>query len=271
MGQDLVDLAIVLMENHQFQDALPLLLRAVNQNPSDWNIWYMAGQCYRFLNNIDGAITFLSHAVELGADHPSAFLALGIAYQLRNRWAEAIEAFRRAIDIDPDYELAYNSLALTQKKAGDLAKALYNYDAGAKALARRIVKSMVNDPNNPIFKYRDTTGSLWIEYATYAAIYLACNAYGISSVAFPTGEMAIEEGRTERHAGLYWIDIQNKKGGTERLYLPNYFNTFREALRKDVAYSTLIGNRGTVLEILGRYDEARPHFNEALEFEPQMR
>lgn len=195
-------------------------------------------------------------------------MALGIAFQLRARWAKAVEAFRQAINIDPDYELAYNSLALTQKKAGELEKALHNYDAGAKALARRLVKAMQNDGYSPILKHRNTAGSLWIEYATYAGLYLASSAADISSIALPTGEQAVEEERTERHAGLYWVDFPNDQGETVRWFLPNYFNTFRENLMRNAAYSNLIGNRGTVLELLDRHDEARQHFSEATEFQP---
>src|SRR5256885_15429117 len=110
----------------------------------------MAGQCCRFLDDIDGAIEYLSHSVEIKSDEPAALLALGIALQLRERWDEAVEAFGRAIQIEPDYELAYNSLALTQRKRGELDKALYNYDAGAKALARRIVKALRNSPTSPL-------------------------------------------------------------------------------------------------------------------------
>src|SRR5437899_9773432 len=81
--------------------------------PSQWNAWYMAGQCCRFLNNIDGAIQHLSRAAELKRDEPSIFLALGIALQLNPQSDKAIMAFRRAIEMGSDYELAYNSLALT--------------------------------------------------------------------------------------------------------------------------------------------------------------
>src|SRR5438309_2877381 len=66
---------------------------------------------------------------------------------------------RRAIEIDSDYELAYNSLALTQRTSGELDKALYNYDAGAKALARRIVKAMRNSRSNPILKIAKRLGN----------------------------------------------------------------------------------------------------------------
>ncbi|MBM3978214.1 MAG: tetratricopeptide repeat protein [Planctomycetes bacterium] len=268
MNQALIDQAIEYMKRQRFGEALPLLRRAIDQDPSLWNAWYMAGQCCRFLEDLDGAIEHLSRAAELKKDEAPIFLALGIAFQLRAQWGQAIESFRRAIEIDPDYELAYNSLALTQKKQGDLDEAFHNYDAGAKALARQIVKAMRNNRNSPILKHRETVGTLWAEYATYAALYLVSTADGISDIAWPTGAQALEEERTEKHAGLYWTDVPNDKRETVRLFLPNYFNTFRESLRRDIAYSNLLGNRGTVLELLGHLDEARQHFDEATEFRP---
>ena len=170
--------------------------------------------------------------------------------------------------MDADNELAYNSLALTQEKSGDLDEALRNYDAGIKALVRRIVKAMQNSRDNPVFKHRDTSGSLWTEYAMFGAMYLASVTGDADHVAWPTGEQAMEEERTERHAGLYWVDSPNEEDEIVRLFLPNYFNTFRETITQDTAYATLVGNRGTILESLGRHDEARKHFQEADEFIP---
>jgi tetratricopeptide (TPR) repeat protein len=256
------------MKRQRFGEALEPLRRAIDQDPSQWNAWYMAGQCYRYLNDANAAIEHLSRAAELKSDERSIFLALGIAFQQKGRWDEAVEAFRRAIELDSDYELAYNSLALTQKKRGELDKALHNYDAGLKALARRIAKALRNSRSCPIIKHRDTIGGLWVEYVGYAAMYLASSAEELAGIAWPTGEQAQEEERTEKHAGLYWIDILNEKQELVRLFLPNYFNTFRESLRGDASYSTLIGNRGAVLEMLGRHDEAHKHYDEATEFQP---
>jgi len=265
-----IDSSIELMKVHRYSDALHLLRQAIDQDPSQWNAWYMAGQCCRFLNDIDGAIEHLSRATVLKLDEAPIFLALGIAFQLNTQWDDAIEAFRRAIEIDSDYELAYNSLALTQKKCGDLDKALHNYDAGGKALARRIMKSMQNSRNSPIFKGEETVaklkGSLWLEYALYAA-YLSSSVDGIDRIAWQSGSQVLEEERTQEHAGLYWVD-NAASGETVRLFLSNYFNTFCVQMKQSAAYSNLIGNRGTVLELLDRHDEAGLHFDEATEFLP---
>jgi tetratricopeptide (TPR) repeat protein len=271
MPQELIDKASILMKAQQFDKALLLLHRALDTDPTHWGAWYMAGQCCRFLNDIDGAIEHLLHAAEISSDEPPVFLALGIALQLRERWDEAVEAFRQAIAINPDYELAYNSLALTQKKRGEFNEALYNYDAGAKALARRIGKAMQNSPTSPIHKHRELlVGTLWIEYVGYAALYLACTE-GISGIAWLTGEQAEEEEQTEKHGGLYWIDVLTDKKKPSRLFLPNYFNTFVKTLREDGGYGLLMGNRGTVFKLLGDDDSANQHFNEARDFSSTKR
>jgi len=278
MTEDLIEQALTLMKAQRYGEALPILRRAIDHDPSNWNTSYLVGQCCRFLDDIEGAIHHLSHASELKIDEPSVFLALGIAFQLNNQWDEAIEAFRRAIEINSDFASAYNSLALTQKKRGDLSKALHNYDAGVKALARQIVKVMSNSRTSPILKHRNTVGSLWLEYIMEVALFLVSSEEGINNIAFPrtvrrqwrrsAGEKAMEEERTEEHAGLCWYDTSNEKGENTRVFLPNFFNTFREEFKHNPEYSNLIGNRGTVLELLGRDDEARLHFDEATEFLP---
>ena len=270
MSNDLNDRAIELMKAGRFAEAIPLFRKAMEQDPSHWGYWYMAGQCYRLLNDLENAVTYLKKAVALKSDEPSVLLALGIALQLTNRLNEAVDAFRKAIEVDPDYELAYNSLALTQKKQGKLELALHNYDAGVKALARRIAKSMRNDRSSRIFKHRNIEPQLWGEYCIFGAMYLCAISENIEGIAWPTGEQAMEEESNERHGGLYWVDRFNSEDKLTRLFLPNFFNTFSETLSRDRAYADLIGNRGTVLEQLGRHDEANQHFEEAEYFLPQF-
>ena len=255
-----------LVDAKRYSEALERLSQLIALNPSDWEAHYLAGQCCRFLNDFSTAITYLSKASALNPGAQQIYLALGIAYQLKEQWLDSKNSLRQALELDPDYVLAYNSLALTQKKSGELEKAELNYDAGIKALGRVIVKSMSNDRETRILKYRGTAGQLWMGYAMNSALYLAACEEGIEGMAFPSGEMATEEERTEEHAGLYWED-RLIDGNKTRLYLPNFFNTFQDTLRTDSRYSQLLGNRGVVLEMLGRGEEASLHFNEAEEFQ----
>jgi len=267
VDDDPIDLAIASMRNGEYGRALPVFRQEIQKRPSDWTLLYMAGQCCRFLNNIDQAISYLTDAAALKQDDPAVWLALGISLQLDRRYKAAVEALLHSIEADGDYELAYNSLALTQKRMGQLDKAVSNFDAGMKALSRRILKSMRNDPANTIHKHFSSTHHLWIEYATYAGLYLCSLEDGIDRMAWPTGAEAEEEERTERHQGLYWADQRDAEGKRLRLFLPNFFNTFAVALKESGSYSQLAGNKGTVIESLGGVEEAKALFMEANEFQ----
>ena len=261
------DQAIALMAQQRFADALVIFKQLLINEADDWSLLYMAGQCCRFQNDLKGAINYLGSAATINTREPGIWLALGIAQQLNRAFADAIESLRQAIELDPDFILAYNSLALTQKMTGDLEHALHNYDVGVKVLSRSIVKQMKNSRANNIYKHRDLRQNLWLEYALLGAMYLGVTG-GKDGLAFPTGESAADEERTERHAGLYWTDELTSENKTTRFLLPNFFNTFRETLRGDVIYSFLIGGRGTVLKLLGQQTEAEKHFEEAEDFSP---
>lgn len=260
------DLAIALMEEVRFADALPILKQEIVNSPRDWRLLYMAGQCCRFLNQIEQATSYFTEAATLEKNDAGLYLALGISFQLGHRYAEAVTALGQSIEIDPDYELGYNSLALTQKRMGEFDEALQNFGGGIEALARRIVKSMRNDPasiNRPLFI---TGHQLWVEYACYGGLYLCCRD-GLECMAWPTASQAEEEERTRRHLGLYWSDSSDAGDGKKcRVYLPNFFNTFAFALRESGSYANLIGNKATVLEILGEAEGAQKLLAEAKEF-----
>lgn len=259
------DQAIELMRNQRFADALAIFRRLLGRDARDWSLLYMAGQCSRFVGNVRDAIRYLEEAASINPRESSVFHALGIAHQLNEDFDAAIEAFRKSLEIDPDNDLAYNSLALTQRKMGNFELALHNYDGAAKARARRIVTGMDNARSSRLFPHRDSRNNLWAELAMFGALYLCSTTGGIDTLAWPTGEQAEEEERTRRHDGLYWVDhADNDK--TVRLFLPNFFSAFRETLAADSTYSLTMGNQAVVLEALGKEHEAQQHREEAEDF-----
>ena len=269
MKTDQRDYAIELMRQQKFAVAYEAFCALLAQTSSDGGLHYMAGQCARFLNHLPVAESHLKSAVRLMPDQSSFFYALGIALQLQGKFNEAVDAFKATLKLDCDMELAYNSLALTQKKMGDFEAALDAYEGGMHALTRRIAKGMENLPENRIFGHRDTRGQIWMKCAVAGAIFLCKSAGNIGNMALPDGDMAIREERLHTHKGLYWLDTEDAQRKKTRLFLPNYFNTLREQLCSTDIYSTLVGNRGTVLELMAQHEQARQHYDEADEFLPK--
>jgi hypothetical protein len=90
---------------------------------------------------------------------------------------------------------------------------------------------------------------------------------GLEAIAWPTDESALEEARTESSRGYFWFDHDTGPDGKRtRAFQPNYFNTLAAYLRSDSRYANLVGNRSTVLKMLGHDEEARQHLEEAQDF-----
>jgi len=255
------------LEIFEFGDvrkAFEIAINAVENDPRDWHCHFAVGRCLRQMNRFSEAIVAYEHALSLDRFHPEVFLALSIARQLNNQFEESIEAAMSAIELNPDYYNAFNTLGMTQKKQGEFEKASLNYESGANVLVRCIVKKLVNDRSSKIIPHRTTTYNLWTGYAIEGALFIGATA-NIDKLAFPSDDFAEQEERTHEHGGLFWVDTQNEDGEKVRMFLPNFFNTMFKELSRDFAFSNFMGNRSTVLRLMGQEEEADKHLQEAQE------
>jgi tetratricopeptide (TPR) repeat protein len=134
----------LMFEERKFVEGLSILLELIETEDVDWNVYYLLGQGYRFVNDFEGSIKFLSKAIELNSNEVPVLHALGVAYQLNNDYDTAIEKFQIAIDIDPTNFSVLNSIGLTFKKMGNPTKALYYYSKAGKALNSNVSKEICN-------------------------------------------------------------------------------------------------------------------------------
>jgi len=139
------DTAITLMQQQRFAEALPLFLRLIESNPDDWSLFYMAGQCYRFADNVPEAVHALKKAADLNPGEAQVFLALGIAYQLTEDYRSAVVSLEQAIRLEPQLFSAYNSLGLTYRKSGEFGKALEWYSRAAENIVSAVTDEVHKD------------------------------------------------------------------------------------------------------------------------------
>lgn len=257
--------ALILMRSGRLDEASQLAASAVQRYPSDWHGHYSVGLCFRYAQNYAMACAALARASELAPGQPPVLLALAIAHQLNAEYPAAIDSIRQVLEIDPDYALGYNTLAMTQKLMGAYEKSAHNYEEGLKALSRVMARSLHNAEDSPRLSHWQSRTDLWSEYAVFGAIYLAA-ASSVECMAWPTGEMAERDARTQEFRGWYWQDSPSSESKRTRLFLPNYFNTFCSKLRDDSLYASLVGNRSTVLRLMGNVEEADRHLQEAEDF-----
>lgn len=257
--------AMELIQQGRAEEALDVARIATDLEPARYDWWYCAGQALRALDRFDEAVVHLREAARLSDWHPSVCLALGISLQLAREYQEAKHVFARALDRDPDYVIAYNSLALTQKRLGEFDKAEHNLEAGLMALARLYVKGLSNDRRAARMPAVDVPGKRWIDVALHAGLYWAAGS-DVEGVAWPTEQSAAEEEQTRTHEGLYYVDVPDGEGKPVRLFLPNFFNTCQHWLASTAHFSTIVGNLGTILALRGQQEEAEACFQEAAAF-----
>lgn len=146
------------------KEALRLLKDELTKSPENKILLYSIGLAHRGLNQFDEAeehyLKALNSKDESNISFPNLkgysdlqtlpdviYCQLGIAYQLKSEYQKAIDAFEKAISINKPYASAYNSLAITYRKMGDVSKAIEVYNAGKEAL--------VESANNEALKNKE--------------------------------------------------------------------------------------------------------------------
>ncbi len=145
--QDKRDIAIELMRQKHFSAALEVFTKLIDEAPNDYGIYYMAGQCARFTNDLPTAINLLTKSSLLKNDEPQVFLALGIALQLDKKYELAITALKEATRLNPSLFSAYNSIGLTYRKTGHIQLALEWYRKAAEGIVGAAVDETHKDRN----------------------------------------------------------------------------------------------------------------------------
>ena len=72
--------------------------------------YYNIGNTYRDKKDYDEAIKAYRRAIELEPDYADAYYNLGLAYAGKGEYDRAIEAFNQVIKLSSDDELAHNHL-----------------------------------------------------------------------------------------------------------------------------------------------------------------
>lgn len=124
-----------LIKNHlrkqEYDQALAMAERAVEQTPDSANLWIILGQIYHQMNRFDEAVTALSKAIDLNPDNMLGYGALVDLQESTNDLVSAVEIYERLIKLTPDspvlhYQLGLNLVRINEPDAAikSLEKAL---------------------------------------------------------------------------------------------------------------------------------------------------
>jgi tetratricopeptide (TPR) repeat protein len=132
--QDQREVALGLMRQNKFSEALPILLLLIENNSDDWSLYYMAGQCSYYTNKNSDALKLLYKALKLNQNEVHLLFTLGLVLQKDEAYEVAIKVLKKAISLAPSFFEAYNSLGLTYRKNGQFREALEWYSKAAEGI-----------------------------------------------------------------------------------------------------------------------------------------
>jgi transglutaminase-like putative cysteine protease/tetratricopeptide (TPR) repeat protein len=119
------------LESKDYRGAIDLLKRAVNDDARLKDGWYDLGRAYAGTNNHTDAIGAFRKQIELDPNHKLANLELGLELQQAGKAEEAIAAYRKQLEIAPYAKESHKDLGLLLAQIGRDAEARTELEAAA--------------------------------------------------------------------------------------------------------------------------------------------
>lgn len=111
--------AVSLMERLQFQQALPLLERAVRMGRETPDLLMLLANAYAHTGQLAKAQATADRAVSLYPQDASAYIALANGYRLQASYDAAAQVLQRALQLDPHQPVVWAELGLLHVLNGD--------------------------------------------------------------------------------------------------------------------------------------------------------
>ncbi|MBN2678323.1 MAG: tetratricopeptide repeat protein [Anaerolineaceae bacterium] len=107
----------------QSEEAERSAMEALNLDPGDAGLHYLAGKTQRAKGQLDQAIDHLSEAIRLEPVNVEAYLELAHAYEDRRQYEQAVRVYQQATIVCPDDHRPYMQAGMLLKNSADFAAA----------------------------------------------------------------------------------------------------------------------------------------------------
>jgi len=134
LGAAVVGLLMVLswMQVQYWQDSVRLLTHAVAVTKNNASTYYNLGNVYSMDGRIPEALESYRQALRINPDYPDVYNSLGVILFRQGKTEEAIGQYREALKRNPAYAKAYFNMGLARVAQGRIAEALACYDQALK-------------------------------------------------------------------------------------------------------------------------------------------
>jgi ribosomal protein S12 methylthiotransferase accessory factor len=120
-----------LFDQEMTVEALVCFEQALGLQPHPEDLPYLysyKGSCLRDLEHFDEAIVALKQGLSVDEERPDIYNTLGVCCYKTGRYAEAVDHFQRAVELNPASAIDYANLALNLERLGERENAIVNYE-----------------------------------------------------------------------------------------------------------------------------------------------
>jgi tetratricopeptide (TPR) repeat protein len=129
---------LAMKKTRNFNGAIAAYQGAIRQNPGYVEAYDALGGIYRQTNQADKAIAVYQKAVENDPSSAKIFYGMGAVFQNNKRdYAKAVENFRKATQLDPEYDLAYYSLGVSLTELGKFNEAIMSIEQALAVTSKK--------------------------------------------------------------------------------------------------------------------------------------
>jgi len=223
----------------QSQEALDQALKLQKQFPRSINLYNMIGSANQSLGKLDEAIEAYREAISIKPDFTEAYYNMGIVFQIDGKLSEAIEAYKKAISIKPDYAEACCNMGNAHRDKGELVEAIEAY------------KKAISIKPDSVEMYSN-----------------------IGSVLQKQGKLpeAIEAYKKAISVKPDYAEAYNNMGNVlkDQGKLEEAIKVFNKAISIKPDFADVFNNMGLILKEQGKLDDAIKAFNEAICIKPDF-
>ena len=176
-----------------WKNSFTLFSHAIEVTQNNYIAYNNLGAAYNSLGRYQDAMESYKQAIKIEPDYTKAYINLGAAYNSLGRYRDAVETYKQVLRISPDYADAYINLGVTCYKLGRYQDAIESY--------KRAIKIK---PDDALAHYN---------------LGVACNSLGRYQDAIEAYKQAVrlKPGDTETHynLGLDYLKVGDKDSALE--------------------------------------------------------
>ena len=225
------------MERGDFAQARQILLQAVKADPKDAALWFHLGASCSELNDDEEAIAAFERARALAPRRPDTYFDLGLLYWRAGDLGKAKEAYRSGLALDPADSTALQNYSLLLTKTGQYQDAIA-----------------------PLLRLKQDA-----KFSIPARV-------GLIECYLKTAQPSKADAESDEliRSGAAGPADQTKLAAIliENNALPIAEKVLRNSLHLDPNQARAEDALGTVYMMQKRYDDASPHFERAVELDP---